>query len=327
MKVLISLQSKVGAWRIPPDGVETLRARFPHITFNYAIEPEQRADGLKECDVAFTWLMSAEEVQTAPRLQWIHTSAVAVETFSLPEIFARGIAVSNTRGVQARPIAEHTLAMILALAKQLPFALDHQRASRWAQNEFVGDRLPSLLRGQTLGLVGVGTIGVEIAKLATAVGMRVVGVRRRVALDRPTEIDEIVSLDGLETLLPELDVLVIAAPLTPETDRLIDGAALARMKRGAVIVNVGRARIVDGEALVAALQSGHLGGACLDVFEQEPLPAEHPLWTCPNVLITPHTSGFRRGHWDEVIDLFSENIRRFERGDALQFRVDPALGY
>lgn len=327
MNVLISLQSKVTAWRIPPEGVQTLRERFPHITFIYATTPEERARGLADCDVANTWLLSAEDLQAAPRLRWVHTSAVAVETLCLPELFARSVIVSNTRGVQALPIAEHTIAMMLALAKQLPFALDHQRGSHWKQNEFAGDRLPWLLRGQTLGLLGLGTIGAEIAKLASAFGMRVIGVRRRDGLDRPAGVADVIAFDRVSSVLPELDALVIAAPLTPETDRLIDRAALARMKPRSVLINVGRARIVDTDALVEALQSGHLAGAGLDVFDREPLPPEHPLWTTPNVIVTPHTSGFRRGHWDEVIDLFSENIRRFERGEAPQFRVDPALGY
>lgn len=327
MNVLISIQSKVHAWSVPPHGVETLRTRFPHIDFVYATDPEQRARGLRDCDVMYTWLLSSEELAAAPTLTWVHTSAVAVETMCLPELFARGVQVSNTRGVQAVPIAEHTMATILALAKQLPFALDHQRASRWGQNEFSGERMPWLLRGQTLGLIGVGTIGAAIAKLASAFHMHVVAVRRRADLERPAHVDEVVALDRLHDLLPRVDALVVAAPLTPATDRLIDRAALARIKRGALLVNVGRARIVDTDALVDALRSGHLGGASLDVFEREPLPPDDPLWTCPNVLITPHTSGFRRGHWDEVIDLFSENIRRYERGEALKFRVDPALGY
>lgn len=327
LHVLISIQSKVAAWSIPPEGVQTLRDRFPHITFVYATTPEQRAAGLPDCDVAYTWLLSTDELRLAPRLRWVHTSAVAVETMCLPELFARGIVVSNTRGVQARPIAEHALALILAFSKQLPFALEHQKQASWRQNEFIGERLPWLLRGQTLGVLGVGTIGAELAKLAAAFGMRVIAIRRREGLDRPEGVADVVAIERLHDILPELDALVVAAPLTPETDRLIDRAALARLKPRAVLVNVGRARIVDTDALVEALRSGHLAGAGLDVFDREPLPEDHPLWTTPNVIVTPHTSGFRRGHWDEVIDLFSENIRRFERGDELQFRVDPALGY
>jgi glyoxylate/hydroxypyruvate reductase A len=120
---------------------------------------------------------------------------------------------------------------------------------------------------------------------------------------------------------------VIAAPLTPETTNLIGAPQLARMKAGSFVVNVGRARILDHDALVAALHAGHLGGAALDVFPQEPLPADDPLWTAPNLIITPHTSGFRRGHWDEVIDLFAVNLERFRRGEPVLYRVDPALGY
>jgi phosphoglycerate dehydrogenase-like enzyme len=131
----------------------------------------------------------------------------------------------------------------------------------------------------------------------------------------------------LDALLARADVVVIAAPLTPETTRMMGAAQLARMKRGALLINVGRARIVDHVALTEALHAHHLGGASLDVFHQEPLPADDPLWSTPNVILTPHTSGFRQGHWDDVIDLFADNIERFRRGEPVRFRVEPALGY
>ena len=143
--------------------VDTLRRRCPSVQFVHAVTPEERAAGLIDCDVAYTWMLNADELATARNLKWVHTSAVAVETLCLDQLFARGIVVSNTRGVQAVPIAEHVMTMVLAFAKQLPFALDHQRRSRWAQNEFMGERLPWLLRGKTLGIIGVGTIGTEIA--------------------------------------------------------------------------------------------------------------------------------------------------------------------
>jgi phosphoglycerate dehydrogenase-like enzyme len=250
-----------------------------------------------------------------------------VETFCLPELFARGVVITNTRGVQAVPIAEHVLAVVLGLAKQLPFVLENQRAARWAQNEFMGERLPRLLRGLTLGLVGVGTIGSEIAQRARAFGMRVVATRRRSGQGRVAGIDEVFSTDRLPAMLAQCQVLVIAAPLTPETHALIGATQIAQLPQGAIVVNVGRARILDTDALVAALRSGHLGGASLDVFPQEPLPPDHPLWTCPNVILTPHTSGFRQGHWEEVVELFAENLRRFEKGETLRFRVEPEFGY
>ncbi len=327
MKVLISIQQPVKQWQIPAEGVATLRARFPHIDFVYATSDEQRARGLLDCDAAYTWILKAAEFAHASKLRWLHTSAVAVETLCLPELFARGVIVSNTRGVQAVPIAEHTLAVVLALAKQLPLVLDHQRNAHWAQNDFMGPRLPWLLRGRTLGVIGVGTIGSEIASRARAFGMRVVALRRRRGHTEVPGVDAVLGGEQLDAFLAQTEVLVIAAPLTPHTLGLIGAAQIARLPKGAVIVNVGRAKIVDTDALIAALHSGHLGGASLDVYPHEPLPPGHPLWTCPNVILTPHTSGFRHGHWEEVVDLFAENLERFERGELPRFRVEPTLGY
>ena len=326
MRVLISIQQPVTQWQIPPAGVETLRRRFPHVEFIYATTDEERAEGLKSCDVAYTWILKAPELATAPNMKWVHTSAVAVETLCLNELFARDIVVTNTRGVQAVPIAEHVMAVVLALSKQLPFALANQRAARWAQNEFIGERLPWLLKGKTLGVIGVGTIGTAIASRASAFGMEVIAMRRRVGT--PIQgIDRIYGPEQLYQFLSLCDVLVIAAPLTPQTHSLLGAAQFEQMPKGAIVVNVGRAKIIDTDALVDALKSGHLGGAALDVFPQEPLPSQHPLWKTPNVILTPHTSGFRHGHWDEVIELFAENIERFERGEPLKFAIDPQSGY
>lgn len=219
------------------------------------------------------------------------------------------------------------MAVMLGLAKQLPFVLENQRDRRWSQNEFIDGRLPWLLKGRTLGLIGVGTIGSAIAARAKAFGMTVIAARRRESDDPLPHIDAIFPLANLDTLLSRSDVIVIAAPLTPETHRLIGAPQLARMKRGAVLINVGRAKIIDEVALAEAIQSGHLGGASLDVYHREPLPPDDPLWTLPNVILTPHTSGFRQGHWDKVIDLFSENLRRYRNGEAVRFRVLPELGY
>lgn len=326
MKVLISIQQPVKQWQIPLEGVETLRQRFPDIEFVHATSDQQRADGLKDCDVAYTWILKAAEIEHAAQLRWVHTSAVAVETICLKELFERGIEVSNTRGVQAVPIAEHVMAVVLAFAKHLPFALEHQRQAQWVQNEFVGTRLPWLLKGKTLGVIGVGTIGLEIASRARAFGMRVIAMRRRAT--QPVDgIEQVFGVEQLYQFLSQCHVLAIAAPLTPETHSLLGAAQFAQLPKGAIVVNVGRAKIIDTEALMASLESGHLGGASLDVFPQEPLPPEHLLWKTPNVILTPHTSGFRQGHWDEVVEVFAENIERFQRGEPLKFRIDPALGY
>jgi phosphoglycerate dehydrogenase-like enzyme len=327
MKILISIQQPVRQWQIPVEGVETLRKRFPHIQFIHATSPEQRAEALAACDAMYTWILKDHELAQAAGLQWVHTSAVAVETLCLPELFARGIAVSNTRGVQAVPIAEHVMAVTLALAKQIPFVIENQQQAHWAQNEFMGERLPWLLKGRTLGLVGVGTIGSEIAKRAESFGMRVIALRRRPAYGTIGHVERVYGKEALAEFLGQSHVLVICAPLTPETLNLIGAAQFAQLPKGAVVVNVGRARIIDTEALMASLAAGHLGGASLDVFPQEPLPPEHPLWKTPNVILTPHTSGFRQGHWDEVIDLFGDNLERWLKGEPLKFKIEPELGY
>ena len=327
MKILISIQQPVQQWQIPVEGVETLRARFPLITFVHATTPDARAKGLEDCDAAYTWILNSEELTRAKQLRWVHTSAVAVETLCLRELFARRIAVSNTRGVQAIPIAEHVMAVLLALAKQIPFVLENQQRAHWAQNEFMGERLPWLLDGRTLGLVGVGTIGSEVAKRAEAFGMRVIAMRKRPAYGVIGHVERVYGIADLSDFLAQCHVVVIAAPLTPETLGLMGAEQFAQLPKGAVVINVGRAKIVDTDALIAALKRGHLGGASLDVCPQEPLPADHPLWKTPNVILTPHTSGFRQGHWDAVVQLYGDNIERWLKGEPLKYLIEPELGY
>jgi phosphoglycerate dehydrogenase-like enzyme len=327
LEVLISIQQRVPQWQIPEAAARALMSRFPEVTFTYAENAVERSAALATAEVAYTWTLSAAELAIAPHLRWVHTSAVAVETLCLSELAARGVRVSNTRGVQATPIAEHVLALLLALAKQLPFALLNQNMAVWAQGGFTGTRLPWLLNGRTLGLIGIGSIGQALAARASALGMFVLALRRQTDAPPVTGVAAVYGRDRLLEMLGECDALVIAAPLTPHTDRLIDRTAIAALKPGAVLINVGRAAILDTDALIDALHAGHLSGAALDVFPEEPLPPGHRLWTTPNVILTPHTSGFRHGHWAEVIDVFSDNLRRYQAGEPLRFEVTAAHGY
>lgn len=327
MTILVSIQQPVAAWQIPAAAVERLRARCPQHTVLYATTPEARADGLRACDVAFTWVLTPPELATAERLTWLHSSAVAVGTLCLPELAARGIVVSNSRQIQSTPIAEHVLAALLALTRRLPLAFERQQQAAWAQNEFTGAQLPTVLRGQRLGVVGLGSIGAEVARLAAAFGMDVVGVRHDPSRGTPPGVSRVWGPQGLDEMLAVADVVVIAAPLTVATDALFDRTRIARMRPGARLVNVARGQLVDTMALVDALTSGHLAGAALDVFHDEPLPASHPIWHAPNTVLTPHTSGFRPNHWFDVVDLFAENIRRREAGLPVEWQVDLARGY
>jgi len=261
------------------------------------------------------------------RLKWVHCSGHAVGHFPLAELSARGIIVTNSRGVQAIPIAEHVMAGLLALARRLPQTMRDQQERRWRPNELIGDASPWVLYGHTLGVIGVGTIGEAIAVRAKTFGMRVIGVRRHTKRGRPAGFDEVCGPADMDRLLALADIVVIAAPLTSDTNLMLDADAIAKTKPGAIVVNIARGQLLDEEALARALAEGRLGGAVLDVFTTEPLAADSPFWSMSNVIITPHDSGFRAGHFDAVIDLFSENLTRFERGVELLNIVDLNAGY
>jgi phosphoglycerate dehydrogenase-like enzyme len=325
--ILVSIQQEVAAWQVPPGHVERIRAALPGHDVVYATTADARTAGLAASEVAFTWILTPAELERAPQLRWVHSPAVAAGTLCLDALAARGIAVSNSRGVQATPIAEHVFSLLLALTRRLPLAFERQREARWSQPEFTGPAQPLTLRGQCLGVIGLGSIGSEVARLGAAFGMRVVAVRRDPSREAPPGVAAVWGADELDRLLAAADAVVIAAPLTAETDALFDRERIARMRPGARLVNVARGQLVDGAALAEALQSGHLAGAALDVVAREPLPAADPLWRAPNLVITPHTSGYRPTHWDDVADLFVENVRRWDAGEPLLWRVDPARGY
>jgi phosphoglycerate dehydrogenase-like enzyme len=327
MNVLISIQQPVVAWTIPAAQVARLRREFPAVTFAHALNDGQVDAALPDADAAFTWILSAAQLARAPKLRWVHSSAVAVGTLPLPELAARRVSVTNSRGVQSAAIAEHVIGSLLALSRRLPMAVRRQDARVWAQNEMIGEASPWLVHGQRMGIIGLGTIGQAVAARAAALGMHVVGVRRRPEEGGVPGVREVVGPAQVHDVIASSDVLVLAAPWTGATDRLLDAPAIGRMKRGAVVVNVARGQLVDERALIAALGSGHLSGAALDVFTEEPLPPDSPFWSLPNVILTPHTSGFRADHWDAVVDLFVEQLQRFQDGRPLLNEVDCAAGY
>jgi phosphoglycerate dehydrogenase-like enzyme len=226
-------------------------------------------------------------------------------------------------GMYGTAIADHTIAMVLALMRGLPQWLEHQRAGAWARDEQVPQ---DELTGKTMLVLGLGGIGREVARRAHACGMRVLATDPRPQAT-PEFVDRIADPTALDSLLPEAHVVTICLPLTPQTRRLFDGERLRRMQRGAILVNIARGAIVDTDALIAALDDGTLGAAALDVVEPEPLPADHPLWTHPRVLLTPHVSGRSPLSSSRRVALFAENMRRFARGLPLLNVVDKRAGY
>jgi phosphoglycerate dehydrogenase-like enzyme len=266
----------------------------------------------------------ARAVRCASGLRWVQaTSAGAGEQVGAAGLSREELArvtVTSAAGVHAEPLAEFALLGLLAFTKDLPRLLADQQAHRWGHYP-VGE-----LSGRILLIVGLGQIGEEVARRATAFGMRVTGVNRSGTTDSP-HVHEIRRTDELNECLPEADAIVISAPLTEETRGLIDAAAIARCKTGAILVNVGRGGVVDEAALIEALRSGRLAGAALDVFAREPLPADSPLWDLPNVLVSPHTAGLSMREDERIVSLFVENLGRYLRGEPLRNRVDPELLY
>jgi phosphoglycerate dehydrogenase-like enzyme len=269
----------------------------------------------------------------APHLTWVHSATSGVERALTPAALARDILVTNARGVFSRPIAEHVLLMILAVSRHLPDLLELQRERTWQPLE--GRELREL----TIGIVGYGSLGRSVASLASAFGARVIAMRRRPDAGDPPptddrdgfpfepRLDRVVGPDRLSELLAESDIVVLAAPLTPETEGMIDEAAIAAMKRDAWLINVARGRLIVDTALIRALRENRIGGAALDTFRDEPLPQGSPYWDLPNVILTPHTAWSSARVLDRSIDLFCNNLVRFSRGEELRNVVDPAAGY
>jgi phosphoglycerate dehydrogenase-like enzyme len=269
----------------------------------------------------------------APRLSWVHSASAGVERALTPAARERGIVITNARGVFSRPIAEYVLMMMLAVSRRLPGLLELQRERTWQPLE------GRELRDTTVGIVGLGSIGRAVGALATAFGCRVIATRRRpeavdVAAGVGEEpsfgeamLDRVGGPETLPALLAESDFVVLAAPLTPTTENMIDADTLAAMKPGAWLVNVARGRLIDERALLRALRDGPIGGAILDTFRDEPLPESSPFYDLPNVIVTPHTSWSSARVLDRSVELFCDNLRRFAAGEPLLNVVDPRRGY
>jgi phosphoglycerate dehydrogenase-like enzyme len=326
MKILVSIYSPFAMWNIPPEHVDRLRREFASHTFLHAHDDDEAREMAPDADVAFSSEITSGQLLAAPRLRWIHSPAAGVGGMLYREMVDSPIVITNSRGMSAATIAEHVIAVTLALFRSLPLAVRRQSERVWAQDEIsaAGNRT---LAGSTVLVIGLGAIGAATAGLLSALGARVIGVRRRADAPPVQGVSQLVLPDQLRSVLPRADAVVIAAPHTRQTRGLIGRDELDAMKKDAVLVNVSRGHLVDEPALVSVLQAGRIAGAALDVFEREPLPADSPLWTLPNVLITPHTSGFRPDHWEAATNLFIDNLQRFEAGQPLLNVVDKSQGY
>ena len=317
--------------------LERIRAAAPGARL-VTVSIEGLADGpLDDVEVMLRGWLNSDAfdrlLARAPRLAWVHSATSGVERALTPASRERGLIVTNARGVFSRPIAEYVLMMILAVSRRLPQLLELQRERTWQPLE------GSELRDVTVGIVGLGSIGRAVGALATAFGCRVIAVRRRpesgVESSREGDdlsfgeamLDRVGGPEMLPELLGESDFIVLAAPLTPETENMINADTLAMIKPGSWLINVARGRLIDERALLRALRDGPLGGAVLDTFREEPLPALSSFYELPNVIVTPHTAWSSGRVLDRSVDLFCDNLRRFATGEPLLNVVDPAAGY
>lgn len=268
-----------------------------------------------QADIVLGWTSSAtEEALSDSRIRWIQVWSAGVDRMPLKELEQKNILLTNASGVHGIPITEQIFSMLLAYTRNLHYAVRQQSQSKWDKSGTFRE-----LSGKTAVIVGVGQIGSTTAKVAKAFGMRTVGVRKSGKSD--PNVDVMYTVDQLDQALAEGDFIINILPLTDETKGLYDAGRFEAMKDGAFFVNMGRGPSVNTEALIEALKSGHLAGAGLDVFEQEPLPSEHPLWGMDNVIITPHTAGDTVHYTERVLDIFLENLKAYRQGEALPRNV------
>ena len=299
-------------WTIPPAYVDRLRPGFPATRSSTRAPTTRHWRSIADAEVVFAGQITREQLAAAPRLRWLHSPAAGVGGMLFPEMVASPVVITNSRGMSAGTIAEHVLAVTLALFRRLPHAFRSQAAREWAQDA-IGAEGNRLIAGARVLVVGLGAIGGAVAHRMTLLGARVTGLRRRAA--GMTHGEWTVAPRAIASTTCCRRQTSWSSPRRTRARRAASSAVreLALMSRDAILVNVSRGQLVDEPALIDALRARTIGGAALDVFVDEPLPPDSPFWTLPNVLITPHTSGFRPDHWDAATALFAENLRALRR--------------
>jgi phosphoglycerate dehydrogenase-like enzyme len=307
-----------------PDHFQLLRDRYPQIQFvpipkDGTVPPAGRdAEVILRCAMLKHELSHA--LQGAPLVKWIHTSTAGFDWVMVPEVEERQIEITRSPASKAKPIAEYVLAYIFLMAKRLPALLRAQTAHRWTPSN------PDEVGGKTIGVIGAGAIGREVARLGSAFGMRVIGMKR--TPEPLANFDRVLGAKGLPIILNEADYVVLSCPLTPETENMIRSSQLQQMKSSAYLINIARGGLIVEQDLLQALQENWIAGACLDVFNEEPLPPESPFWDMENVVITPHTTWGSPHSLDYVLDEFILNLDRHLAGNSLLNKPkNLVLGY
>jgi phosphoglycerate dehydrogenase-like enzyme len=328
MKLLIVLHHRFALWNAPPWFSDRLRRDFPQLEVVHLSSYEGMERDLRDAEILIAWSLRPEQFKLAAKLRWLHSPAAAVHQLIFPELVTSDVILTNARDVHGPVVAEHVIALIFAMAKRIPSAVVLQQKHEWGQ-QAMWETQPRIreVAGATVGLVGVGGIGREVALKASALGMKVIACREHPEKPWPEGVSKVLGPAQMDELLAQSDYVVLAAPLTSETRSLMDVSRFAKMKIDACLINVGRGPLVDEAALAEALKSKRIGGAALDVFSKEPLPKDSPLWDLENLLITPHTAALTEKLWERHYQSISENLRRYLTGQPLLAVVNKNTGY
>jgi len=323
------------AFSLPERIFAQLCEEFPQINFHWNRLRKDFYQRVADADVLWSWQLSPEIFKLAKNLKWFHAQAVGVRRSIFPGLKEANVIITNARGVPSRAVAEHSMALILALIRRIPDLVKSQEQRLWASDAYQ-DHFEEIreVSSYVFGVFGLGSIGQEIARLLKAFGATVYGYRlRESACDF---VDRIYRRDEIDEILARSEFVIDALPATELTREFFNQDKFSRMRQGAFFVNIGRGWTHDEDALLRALGyepktgkwgQGWLGGAALDVFREEPLKKDSPLWSAPNVIISPHVASVSRNYWDRAKALFAENLRRFVEGKQLLHVVDIDLGY
>lgn len=320
LKILVS-------FGLPDVFLDTIRQTCGDVETVRSKDKQDAVRLVEDADVLLAGYFSSELFKAAKKLKWIQAFSAGVERFLIPEVVTGGVILTNAGGVFSVPVAEHAIALMLCLNRKLNVFVANQAERVWLSEEselMVG---ADELNGKTVGIVGLGRIGLEIAARAKCFGMRVIGLKKRVSGSRSEYVDELVSSEKLLDVLGRCDFVVLQTPLTKETEKMFGEQQLRSMKKTAYLINTGRGKLVQEDKLILALQEGWIAGAGLDTFAVEPLPADSPLWMMKNVVITPHVGGYSPRDFERLMGVFCENLKRFTSGEKLVNVVDKARGY
>ncbi|UTR14080.1 D-2-hydroxyacid dehydrogenase [Salipaludibacillus sp. LMS25] len=300
-----------------------LTEKYTELDFRFHTLMEEAKEDLTKSDILITYGEDLDDtlINNATNLKWIMVISAGLDKMPFAAIERQGIIVTNARGIHAIPMAEYTLSMMLQTARQTKTLIENEQQKEW-------DRSPVMteLHGKTIGILGAGAIGKEVARLAKAFNMTVIGLNR--SGNSVENVDHVVTTERLDTLLEVADFVVSVLPNLPETDNILSVSQFKVMKETAILINIGRGNVINEDALLTALNEGELRHAVLDVFKEEPLPVNHPFWSHPNVTITPHMSGISPQYQPRSLEIFEHNLHVFltSKGDYLN-RIDLAKGY